>query len=150
MGNATPAPLNLATLAEEAIEVLRNDTWMAHVYRPEAPTRMEAYPQMQLQIHKEAMARASIASMDQELRIKRANVGEADSTQRYGSLYEVTDPNGQKYRSTYFRVTLQYPLVSFRVAQLGCRICAALRAQYIERSMNDSCEVQIRSAGYRT
>ena len=81
MGNATPAPVKLATPAEEAIEVLGNDTWMAHVYRPEAPTRMEAYPQLQLQIHEEAMARASIACMVQELRIKRAKVGEAYSTQ---------------------------------------------------------------------
>ena len=60
IGNAPPAPMKLATLAEEAIEDLANDILMAYAYRPEAPIPMVAHPQVQLQIHGEAMARASI------------------------------------------------------------------------------------------
>ena len=126
---------------------------MAHGYRVEAPTRMEAYSQLQLMIHEEAMARASIASMAQDLRIKRARLGVADSTQTSGTLYEVTDTNGHKYRgrlitsgttatfvedSTHFRVTVECPVESFRDAQRDRRICSALRAKYIERSMKES------------
>ena len=158
MGTATAARMKpalplLPTLAEEAIEDLGNDIWMAHGYKVEAPTRMEAHSQLRLKILEEAMARESITSMDQELRIKRAKLGEADRTQKSGAFYEVTANNGQKYRgrlvisgttatfeedSTHFRVTVQYPVDSFRVAQRDRRICAALRAKYIERSMKES------------
>ena len=161
LGTATAAPVKLATLAEEAIEDLGNDIWMAHGYKVEAPTRMEAHSKLQLKIHEEAMARGSIASMDQDLRIKRAKLGQVDRTQISGTLYEVTDNNGQKYRgrlitsgttatfeedSTHFRVTVQYPVESFRAAQRDRRICSALRAKYIERSMKDSCEERRRNA----
>ena len=106
LGTATAARVKLAlpllpTLAEEAIEDLGNDIWMAHGYRVEAPTRMEAHSQLQLKIHEEAMARGSIASMDQELRIKRAKLGEADKTQKSDSFHSVAQ-GGQEYRGRLF------------------------------------------------
>ena len=143
----------LPTLAAEAIEDLGNDIWMAHGYKVEAPTRMEAHSQLQLKIHEEDIARGSIAALDKEMRIKRAKLGEADRAQKTGAFYEVIANNGQKYKgrlvisdttatfeedSTHFRVTVPNAADSFRSGQRDRRICAALRAKYIERSMKES------------
>ena len=146
--------LSLApSLAEEAIEDLGNELWMAHGYKVEAPTRTEAHSKLCLMMQEEAMARGAIATMDQDLRIKRAKLGESDRTQKSGTTYEVTASNGQKYRGrlvisgtsatfeedcTNFRVTVPNADESFRSVRRDRRICAALKAKYIERSMKES------------
>ena len=106
-----------------------NDTWMAHGYRVNAPNLMEARSQLLQKIHEEAFARVSVASLDQELKIKRAKLGEADRTQTGATVYEVTAHDGQKYRgrllmsgmtatfeeaSTHFRFTDPNEVGSFR------------------------------------
>ena len=62
--------------AEATIEELGTDTWMVDGYKVVAPTRKEALSQVRSKIHEEVMAGFPIASMDQELRIKRAKLGD--------------------------------------------------------------------------
>ena len=107
-----------------------NDTWMAHGYRVNAPNLMEARSQLRRKIYEEAFARGHLASLDQELKVKRAKLGEADRTQTCGTVYEATAHDGQKCRgrllvsdttatfeeeSTHVRVTVPNEVESFGI-----------------------------------
>ena len=80
------APSSLPVVADEAIEDLGNDTWMARGYRVDAPNRIKAFPQLSQKMCEEAFARENIFALTQELKAKRARLGEANRTQTCGTV----------------------------------------------------------------
>ena len=91
--------------------------------------------------------------MHQELKRKKARLGEDERTQISGAFHEVTATDGQKYRGrlliistdaifeedrTYFRVTVPNAVDTSRIGQRDRRICVGLRGLHIQRRINES------------
>ena len=71
------------------IEDLGDNRWKARGYRVEAASLEEARSQLQLNIYEEAVAMQDVVSLRQQLKTKRARLGELDRTQAGGKNLEV-------------------------------------------------------------